>query len=96
MTFVIPTRNNLPYVKLAYSSIQKYYPDEEIIVMDHMNCGAYKLLYNNNNLSASDELELHKANLAQFVQTINAKYPEYKVTTLLMYLDGSVVDASLL
>lgn len=34
ITFIIPTRNNFQYVKLAYYSIRKYYPTEEIVVMD--------------------------------------------------------------
>lgn len=34
ISFIIPTRNNLPYLKLAYNSIRKYYPWEEIIILD--------------------------------------------------------------
>jgi len=34
ISFIIPTRNNLPYLKLAYNSIRKYYPREEIIILD--------------------------------------------------------------
>lgn len=34
ITFIIPTRNNLPYLKLAYASIRKYYPAEEVIILD--------------------------------------------------------------
>lgn len=34
ISFIIPTRNNLPYLKLAYGSIRKFYPNEEIIIMD--------------------------------------------------------------
>jgi glycosyltransferase involved in cell wall biosynthesis len=34
VTFIIPTRNNLPYLKLAYNSIRTYYPTEEIIILD--------------------------------------------------------------
>lgn len=34
ITFIIPTRNNLPYLKLAYGSIRKFYPSEEIIILD--------------------------------------------------------------
>ncbi len=34
ITFIIPTRNNLPYLKLAYNSIRTYYPLEEIIILD--------------------------------------------------------------
>jgi glycosyltransferase involved in cell wall biosynthesis len=34
VTFIIPTRNNLPYVQLAYSSIRKFYPETPIIILD--------------------------------------------------------------
>lgn len=34
ISFIIPTRNNLPYLKLAYNSIRRYYPREEIIILD--------------------------------------------------------------
>lgn len=34
ISFIIPTRNNLPYLKLAYGSIRKFYPKEEIIILD--------------------------------------------------------------
>ena len=34
ITFIIPTRNNLPYLRLAFSSIRKYYPDYEMIILD--------------------------------------------------------------
>lgn len=34
ISFIIPTRNNLPYLKLAYGSIRKFYPEEEIIILD--------------------------------------------------------------
>lgn len=34
ISFIIPSRNNLPYLKLAYGSIRKFYPTEEIIILD--------------------------------------------------------------
>jgi len=34
ISFIIPTRNNLPYLKLAYESIRKFYPTEEIVILD--------------------------------------------------------------
>jgi len=34
VSFIIPTRNNLPYLKLAYESIRKFYPRTEIIILD--------------------------------------------------------------
>ncbi len=63
---------------------------EEIIVVDHMGCGAYKILYNKQSLSEKEERELHKKNLQKFKEIINKKFPKLKVSTLLMELDGSV------
>ncbi len=65
---------------------------DEIIVMDHMGCGAYKILYNKPSLSKEEELELHKENLTKFKNIINNKFPSLKVTTYLMNLDGSIID----
>lgn len=69
---------------------KKLHDIKEIIVIDHMSCGAYKIFYKRENISEADEIELHKQNFAIFKETINNKYPELKVTSLLMKLDGSV------
>lgn len=58
---------------------KKLHDIKEIIVIDHMSCGAYKIFYNKKSITETEEIELHKK-----------KYPELKVTTLLMKLDGSV------
>jgi carbonic anhydrase len=63
---------------------------EEIIVLEHMGCGAYKILYNNDSLSKDEELNLHNINANKFKTYINAKFPTLKVSALLMDLDGSV------
>lgn len=34
ISFIIPSRNNLPYLKLAVGSIRQWYPEYEIIVLD--------------------------------------------------------------
>lgn len=34
ISFIIPTRNNLPYLKLAYESIRGNYPNHEIVILD--------------------------------------------------------------
>jgi carbonic anhydrase len=65
---------------------------QEIIVIDHMDCGAYRILYNKPNLSKEEELELHKKNLALFKSIINKKYSELVVSAYLMDKDGSVVQ----
>ncbi len=65
---------------------------KEVIVIDHMNCGAYKIFYNKKSLSEAEELQLHKENFTKFKETVNKKYPHLKVKTLLMKLDGSVMN----
>ena len=71
---------------------KKLHDIKEIIVIDHMSCGAYKIFYNKESITEQDEIELHKQNFITFKQTINKKYPELTVTTLLMKLDGSVTE----
>jgi hypothetical protein len=56
-----------------------------------MNCGAYKIFYNLASIDRADEIAKHKANFITFTQTINGKYPNLKVSTYLMDLDGTLV-----
>ena len=75
----------------------------EIIVMDHLGCGAYNGQYNGtktNPINIYDELKYHVDQLNTFRTAINTKYqkPNYNVPqipfklvrTLLMSLNGSV------
>jgi carbonic anhydrase len=64
---------------------------DEIMVVDHMGCGAYKILYNKQSLSKQEEYELHKKNLIKFKNIINKKFPSLIVSTLLMDIDGSII-----
>ena len=64
----------------------------EIIVIDHMGCGAYKLFYNKDSISESEEVKLHKENFAKFRKTMKKKHPQFKVRTLLMKLTGEVLE----
>lgn len=65
---------------------------KEIIVMDHMDCGAYKVQLNNNTaFTKYDEINKHVENLNIFRNAINNKYPsKYTVKTWIMRLDGTV------
>lgn len=63
----------------------------DVIVIDHMNCGAYKIFYNLASIDRATEIAMHKANFITFTQTINGKYPSLKVSTYLMDLDGTLV-----
>ena len=64
----------------------------EVIVMDHMDCGAYRILYDSPSMSRQEEYELHKKNLNKFKTMINQKFPALTVTTHLMDVDGSVMS----
>jgi hypothetical protein len=79
---------------------------KDVIVMDHMDCGAYKAQYNEGKsfLTPYAELQKHIENLNLFRTAINKKYvisaddqddpdkkkPKFNVQTWLMSLDGSV------
>lgn len=71
---------------------QQLHDINEVIVMDHMDCGAYRILYDNPTMSVQEEYTLHKKNLKKFKTMINEKFPSLKVTTLLMDVDGSVMQ----
>jgi hypothetical protein len=62
----------------------------EVLVIDHMKCDAYKTFYNKPDLSETEELSLHETNLRLFKENINKTFPELKVYTYLMQLDGTV------
>jgi carbonic anhydrase len=65
---------------------------QEIIVIDHMDCGAYRILYDNPNLSKEDELDLHKKNLDKIREVLGKKYSNLVITSFLMDVDGSVIE----
>lgn len=63
----------------------------EVIVMDHRDCGAYKVILGAEH--AKDprvERDTHAAQLKKLKGMINEKYPMLTVETLLMSLDGKV------
>jgi hypothetical protein len=76
----------------------------QIIVIDHMSCGAYKYQLNGEKTYTNkyDEIRAHVKQLNDFRTTINAKYtkdkstvdttqiPKYAVKLLLMRLNGTV------
>lgn len=62
-----------------------------VIVLDHRDCGAYKVILNTD--LAKDpkaETHTHATHLKKLKGMIGEKYPQLKVETLLMALDGKV------
>ena len=64
---------------------------QRVILLDHRDCGAYKVLLGDAHLASPDiEKATHAEQLTILKQRINAKHPKLAVETLLMALDGSV------
>jgi hypothetical protein len=54
-----------------------------------MDCGAYRILYDNQSMSKEEEYKLHQKNLNKFKSLIHKKFPSLKVTMLLINIDGT-------
>ncbi|MEI8396896.1 MAG: carbonic anhydrase [Rhodospirillaceae bacterium] len=64
---------------------------KEVIVLDHRDCGAYKLVYGKDLAKEpADETSIHSENLKKISKLIHEKYPDVKVKLGLMALDGKV------
>lgn len=62
-----------------------------VIVMDHRDCGAYKVILGPEHAKDSEtEKEAHAVQLKRLKSQIAEKYPKLKVEMLLMALDGKV------
>lgn len=63
----------------------------QVIVMDHRDCGAYKVILGSEHTKDPVlERATHAAQLQKLKTQINAKHPALTVETLLMNLDGRV------
>jgi hypothetical protein len=60
-----------------------------VIILDHRECGSYRVIFGTN-LSGDEEKAQHARELHRLARAIGETYPEIKVETLLMALDGSV------
>jgi carbonic anhydrase len=64
---------------------------QRVIVIDHRDCGAYKLIFGAEQmLDPVVEKNTHAANLKKLKDMITVKYPQLQVETLLMALNGQV------
>jgi carbonic anhydrase len=65
----------------------------EVIVMDHRDCGAYKVILGAEHTKDPNvERDTHAAHLKKLKGMINEKFPKLEVETLLMALDGKVEE----
>lgn len=64
---------------------------EEVIVIDHRDCGAYKLALGADAVSTPEtESAAHAGSLAAFAAQVHDRHPDLEVETFLMSLDGKV------
>jgi carbonic anhydrase len=69
---------------------------EEVIVVDHRDCGAYKLVLGPEAVGTPElELNVHTQVIGAFAAEVRAKYPELKVSGYLMALNGQTERISL-
>jgi hypothetical protein len=67
----------------------------EIIVVDHRDCGAYKIVYGAEPIAHHGrETALHRTLLHQLRAEVGQRFPKLRTQLLLMALDGSVEDLS--
>lgn len=65
--------------------------EHKIMVMDHRDCGAYKMLLGQDYAQDPDvEKTTHAVKLIELKNRVQEKYPDLEVELLLMSLDGSV------
>jgi len=60
---------------------------EQIILIDHLDCGAYKLAYGKDKYEKNAE-KLHTENLNKAEQKLNILYPNLSITKFLISADG--------
>ena len=74
----------------------------EVIVMDHRNCGAYKLLLGRDfppdptEEQRKEETKVHKQQLDRLAKAIHVRHQDLDVTSLLMNLDGTVEEIGMI
>jgi hypothetical protein len=64
-----------------------------VIALNHRDCGAVKIAYGANSISTPErETALHREILSKFRREANRRYPALRIETLLMALDGTVLE----
>jgi hypothetical protein len=64
---------------------------KEVMILDHRDCGAYKVVYGKDlGKLPEEETEVHATNLKKMRELVKARYPELPVIVGLMALDGKV------
>jgi len=63
---------------------------KQLIVFDHMDCGAYQLLYPDLKLNTEEERLLHIKNINQFIHCLKKVYPKLIFSGYLVHDNGFI------
>ena len=71
--------------------VSKLHHIKRVVFLDHLGCGAYKMLIGNEHVSTeADEEKVHREVLGVAAAIVKEKFPELEVYALLMGLDGVI------
>jgi hypothetical protein len=63
----------------------------KLVVVDHRDCGAYKLIFNKDfSKNPAEELKVHATTMRALRAEVGRRYPQLQVQLFLMALDGKV------
>jgi carbonic anhydrase len=69
---------------------------EEVIIVDHRDCGAYKLMKGLESVSTPElEMATHTEVVGEFAVQLREKFPELKLSAYLMGLDGQAEEITI-
>jgi carbonic anhydrase len=63
---------------------------QEIFVLDHFDCGAYRLEYGENEIK-NNEFQLHTDNLINCAKKLKNIYPQLKINTAIINVEGTEI-----
>ncbi len=62
----------------------------KLIVINHEDCGAAKIVHNNKNFNSSIENSIHKKSFSKLKKTLKKKFPNIKVTFKILSIKNAL------
>ena len=79
------------FIQLVELAIELHHI-KQLIVFDHMDCGAYQLLYPDIELNTEEERQLHIKNIRQFIRSSKKIFPQLIYSGYLVHDDGRIEE----
>ena len=68
----------------------KLHKINKLIVINHEDCGAAKIVHNNKNFNSSIENSIHKKSFSKLKKTLKKKFPNIKVTFKILSIKNAL------